>query len=410
MDRIKPRTYKRHGSLPISTIEPAPEPEAFAERPPWHKRFHRRIKETEPYGILLAVLALVLSLVTFWIDYEDRVQERTVRAWQLLTTPATGNSGKREALEYLNSEDEGICLFGYCIGRKERTPLVGIDLSSMDGEPRTFLQNVDLSNADLSQMKATFANFSNATLRNANLARADLSNAKLWRADLRNAVLVIADLSNAALAYADLSNADFRHADLSNANLALADLSNAYLVDADLSKASLRGADLNNANLYGADLSNANLARADLSNARLARADLSKANLEGANLSNAYLVDADLSNADLSEADLSNADLSEADFRNAYISRVNFANAQNLSQGQLDAAWAFAGDPIHGLETLDPPLAMKPERLCDPDLIDVFLDGLHEMWRKDLSLSFGPPPECNLVDLTNATAQNATKP
>jgi len=56
------------------------------------------VRRVEPWGIMLALIA-------FALDYTDRVEERTVRAWQLLTTLAPGNSGKGPALEYLNGED-----------------------------------------------------------------------------------------------------------------------------------------------------------------------------------------------------------------------------------------------------------------------------------------------------------------
>jgi hypothetical protein len=93
---------------------------------------HSFVKEAEPWGILAAVLALFVSFLAFRSDLEDRMEERSVEAWQLLATKASGNSGKREALEYLNNEsDGGLCLGGLCLlwPPKTRTPLVGLDLS-----------------------------------------------------------------------------------------------------------------------------------------------------------------------------------------------------------------------------------------------------------------------------------------
>lgn len=147
------------------------------------------VRRVEPWGILIAVIA-------FAVDYSDRVGERTVRAWQLVTTTAPGNSGKREALEYLNSQD-GIVLFGYCIAFcKERTPLVGVYLQT------TFLRAADLRGADLRKVELGGANLVDADLRNARL-----SDANLRAADLRGANLSGADLSGAALHSADLRKA-----------------------------------------------------------------------------------------------------------------------------------------------------------------------------------------------------------
>lgn len=120
---------------------------------------HRAVKEIQPWGILVAVVALV-SLAAFWIDYSDRVEERTVRAWQLLTTRAPGNSGKIAALEYLNQEDGLFCGEQGCLlTLKPRTPLVGLDLSSSpEAGARVFLQGVRLPNANLPDTKLRRAN------------------------------------------------------------------------------------------------------------------------------------------------------------------------------------------------------------------------------------------------------------
>lgn len=47
---------------------------------------HRIVVTIQPWGILLAVVALVPSVIQFGLEYEDRLNDRTVRAWQLVTT------------------------------------------------------------------------------------------------------------------------------------------------------------------------------------------------------------------------------------------------------------------------------------------------------------------------------------
>ena len=173
---------------------------------------NERVKAAEPWGILLAVIALFLALVTFWIDYRDRVEEHTVWAWQLLTTKAPGNSGKREALEYLNRED-GLL---WMIRLKERTSLTGIDLSVAEDQPGSFLVGIDLADADLT----------NANLVGVNLADANLGGADLVGVNLADANLGGANLTGANLTGADLADANLRGARLTNANLTAANLSN----------------------------------------------------------------------------------------------------------------------------------------------------------------------------------------
>ena len=81
----------------------------------------RFIKAIEPAVILIAIVA-------FAIELGDRQEERSARAWQLLTARAPGNSGKIQALEYLNKEDHEF-FRGWGSFYKKRVSLSGIDLS-----------------------------------------------------------------------------------------------------------------------------------------------------------------------------------------------------------------------------------------------------------------------------------------
>lgn len=182
---------------------------------PWVAvRAQKLVVILEPWGILFAVLALAISLVSFWFDYEDRVEERTVRAWQLLATPAAGNSGKTEALTYLNKnvgfwcDDDGYCRFQL----KSKTPLVGVDLSVADG-PGAYLELVDLREADLRGANFSGANLFGADLVDADLRGANFSGADLTLADMRGALLCGADLTGATLSQTVLRDANINWPD-----------------------------------------------------------------------------------------------------------------------------------------------------------------------------------------------------
>ena len=190
---------------------------------------------------------------------------------------------------------------------------------------KVYLNEVDLSEANLDS-----AYLREAFLNGANLIRADFSGADLDRAYLNGANLIRADLSGANLIRAELRGADLDSADLRGADLDSADLRGADLSGADLDSADLRGADLDSTDLRGAYLR-----RADLSGAYLSGANLKGAYLKGANLSGAYLSEANLDSAYLSGADLSGADLSGADLDSADLKGADLNGTRKLTIGQL---------------------------------------------------------------------------
>ena len=301
---------------------------SFLKRRKSWKWLHRQITRIEPWSILFVAIALVLTVVQFWMDYRDRVNERAVRAWTIVTTAAPGNSGKKEALEYLNSDVE-LCfdwLWGWCaFVWKKKTPLGGIDLSHSRlglAQPPQGLSGLGLAGRGVYLQYANLpeADLSHANLSGANLFEANLSGATFLRANLSNAFLLMTDLSDANLTGANLSGVFSSELNLFRANLFGADLSGATLVMAALSEARLGAA---------------NLARVDLRGADLCEADLSRTDLSGADLYGAFLFEANLSEANLAGANLSDANVSGADL----------SNVLHLSQEQLDVACAAPNSP-----------------------------------------------------------------
>ena len=55
---------------------------------------------------IIELLAILIAIFAFFLELGNRQEEREVRAWQLLTTKASGNSGKVGALEFLNREEQ----------------------------------------------------------------------------------------------------------------------------------------------------------------------------------------------------------------------------------------------------------------------------------------------------------------
>ncbi len=234
-------------------------------------------------------------------ESQARKEERKIGYRTILTTPALGNSGKIEALEYLVKQ--GVSLTSIDLSCRamhgEEPDTDSDDPKATKCERPVYLEGLDLSKNKLGES----ANLSSANLSDANLRSANLSDANLFKANL--------------------SGVKLRSANLSDANLRSANLS-----DAKLRSANLSGADLRSADLIDANLNRANLSDADLFKANLSDADLFKANLS----------DADLSRADLRGADLIDANLSDADFDDATFSDTTFTNA-----------WAWADKPPRNL-------------------------------------------------------------
>lgn len=187
----------------------------------------RWLRCMEPYGFLVGVIALVVAAAAFVIDLYDRQEERVVRAWQLVTTQAAGNSGKKEALEYLNRRET---IFGWpaeadhwaydVLPLKRRVDLVGIDLSVEKGQTGAFLVDVQLPGANLRKAK----------LAGAILTRANLLGADLEGADLTGAQLVGANLTHAVLDRARLVSANLKEASFASARLFLTELTRATFI------------------------------------------------------------------------------------------------------------------------------------------------------------------------------------
>lgn len=109
---------------------------------------------------------------------------------------------------------------------------------------------------------------------------------------------------NVDLYEANLSDIDLAHIDLHNANLMYADFTYTNLYKANLENANLVGSSFFSANLYKANLYHANLCDTNLRDASLRKANLTYANLINADLRKTNLIDADLHEAYIHYANL----------------------------------------------------------------------------------------------------------
>lgn len=317
------------------------------------KWLHKQVVAIQPWSIFIAAFALGFTVVEFLINYEDRVRERTVHAWTIITNPASGISGKIEALEYLNEEDGLFCRWfweGCFVVLKQRVPLVGINLSASSPQNGnsytfTFLQKINLSRAILSESDISYADLRHAILSEAHLSGTNFHGARLDGATFRNA-----HLPRAVLVRANLSGADFREACIDTANLSEADMRLA-----NFNKATLRRANLRDANLIDAKFHYAALDEANFSGANLTGADFSGTSglLSGPTIECVDFIvpirtitfSARRRAASLVEAKFRDAILHNANFSGANLTGADFSGARGLLQDQLDKACADRDRP-----------------------------------------------------------------
>ncbi|WP_238368873.1 pentapeptide repeat-containing protein [Heliomarina baculiformis] len=180
------------------------------------------------------------------------------RAWQLLTTKSSGNSGKIEALEFLVERD---------------VPLAGIDLScdvmggnwfpetdsfgppglGFDRDPKsglsycerpTYLEGVDLRGAILRSANLSGVNLARSDLREVDFSNANLEGAILTESILDNSILEKANLKSAQLDYTSLAGINMRRVDASGATFANSQIRNADLFEAVFVGASFRNSEV----------------------------------------------------------------------------------------------------------------------------------------------------------------------
>jgi uncharacterized protein YjbI with pentapeptide repeats len=145
--------------------------------------------------------------------------------------------------------------------------LAGMNLDVGPDDPRTILNGVNLSKADV-----TNTVFSNTVMRGANLNRALATGTSYEDTDLVGADFTSADLRNASFFFTNAREALFRRANLMGASLR-----GASFDDADFNRADMRSVDATAASFVGADLTLVDLTFADLTRADLTGALLHRA-------------------------------------------------------------------------------------------------------------------------------------
>ena len=184
----------------------------------------------------ILVLGFFLAALTFYLESEDRQNQRLVNAWQIVLESAPGASGKVPALEFLYSKKQP--MFGLDLSHvKHGHPVYLRDLDFCDKPScyRAYLPHSSFAGAIVDNAKLRKSIFVNSCLYLTNLTGSDLREGDFSDADLSRAILDSTDLKDAEFDGANLSGTSFR----SSKNLTQVQLDSAFYCDTDGGKPAL---------------------------------------------------------------------------------------------------------------------------------------------------------------------------
>jgi len=218
--------------------------------------------------IITAFAFITAAFAFIWqkksLEHQEKlgIKQEIIGAWQVLSNKASGNSGKREAIEFL--VEQGI-------------DLRGINLSEKSNGGKVLLDNLNVNLGN--PAKLWKANFEGSELFKANFKKAKLEDAIFNCADLREADFELAYLDPSFFKGADLTLTIFKSAHLTKADFSPSENRATILQDADFSGSTLCRANFYCAWLYGAKFQNTNLAGANFQCANLMNADFTDVEL-----------------------------------------------------------------------------------------------------------------------------------
>ena len=130
------------------------------------------------YAIYYAKKAFEMQNEALKHQKDDSKEQKILGAWSLLAQKGTGDLGRKDALEFLYSQNKS---------------LLGLDLSN------AYLAGLNLKKADLNGCNFTGTNLREAHFEDAKLLKANFKDAKLWEAHFEGAFLVSAHFEGAYL-------------------------------------------------------------------------------------------------------------------------------------------------------------------------------------------------------------------
>ena len=127
-------------------------------------------KQGDMPTFIITALAFIAAAYAIYQQHNAGVKQEIIGAWQVLSNKAAGNSGKKEAIEFLV---------------KQRKNLQGINMSETHHKGAVYLNELDVSEKTL----GCKAELPRANFEGAKLFRAHFEGAELWGANFEGAYL-----------------------------------------------------------------------------------------------------------------------------------------------------------------------------------------------------------------------------
>ena len=213
------------------------------------------------------------------------------------------------------------------------------------------LENLDLSNRDLSFVNFSFTNIKNIDMSNVNFQNANFMGAIITDSKIDNTDFSNANLNSVIITKTSIINSKFNNSEIKSGNFEKSVFKNVNFIGANLEQANfmnsvLQNSNLENVNLIGSNFQNANVSLINFKNSILNFGKFENSDFSSSNLENTIIYKAKFDNANLQNANLKKSDNFQVSYKNSNLKNVDF----NLSRL---AKTDFSGSDMSGTNLIN---------------------------------------------------------
>lgn len=341
-------------------------------------------------GVLnaLTVLGLVIGLLAYWTDLSSQRESRTFNAWQLLAMKQAGGFGRREAIEFLNTQD----CFGGGAGQTsdllftsigiEYTPrcwlgwdgsglltnstgnqigLSGLKLVDDPGEVGVQLPYLRFIRGRISASELAYTNLGDSVLDGTFIYNVNFSSSNFAYASMRHMYNQITRFDCGTFLGAKANNSTFVSASFDNIAGQEASFEGSSFEDASFKNAGLQRSSFSGASFQKASFEDARMSGSRMSNTRfVGDVSFARADLEGATITTATD-----ENDHLTDEERKELYSSELDFTGAFVGDAVITITGDHLTAKFDDTWICEGQSAH--VTLNGKAVPITSKACSPE-------------------------------------------